>query len=48
MADAIGRLASASADELDRWSSNAHTAAREASWSARAATIVRTLVPDDG
>ena len=48
MADAIGRLASASADELDRWSSNAQAAARDASWSARAATIVRTFVPDDG
>jgi glycosyltransferase involved in cell wall biosynthesis len=46
MADAIGRLASASAEELDSWSSNAHVAARGASWSARAASIVRTLATD--
>ena len=48
MADAIGRVASASPSQLDHWSSNARAAAREASWSARAATIVRTLVPGNG
>lgn len=48
MADAIGRVASASPSELNRWSSNAHSTARGASWSARADTIVRTLVPTDG
>jgi len=47
MADAIGRVASASASELDRWSTSAHAAARSASWSARAATILRTIVPRD-
>jgi glycosyltransferase involved in cell wall biosynthesis len=47
MADAIGRVTSASSSELDRWSSNAHAAARAASWSTRAATIVRTLVARD-
>jgi hypothetical protein len=47
MADAIGRLASAPADELDRWSSNAQAAARRASWSARAASIVRALASGD-
>ncbi|HEU4863648.1 MAG TPA: glycosyltransferase [Candidatus Limnocylindria bacterium] len=45
LAAAIGRLASASAAELDGWSANAHAAARAASWSARAATIRDLLVP---
>jgi glycosyltransferase involved in cell wall biosynthesis len=48
MADAIGRIASARKSQLDRWSSNAHATARGASWSARAATIVRALVPGNG
>ena len=43
MAKAIGRLASAPGDELDRWSANARDAARAGSWSARATTILRTL-----
>lgn len=47
MADAIGRLMSAPPSELDRWSSNARAAARAASWSERAATIVQTLLPAD-
>ncbi len=42
---AIARLASASAADLDAWSTNAHAAARAASWSARAATIRDLLVP---
>lgn len=48
MADAIGRVASAPVEELDGWSSNARAAARAASWSQRAATIVRTLIARDG
>jgi glycosyltransferase involved in cell wall biosynthesis len=47
MADAIARVVSAPPSELDRWSSNAHAAARAASWSARAAVILRTLLPVD-
>jgi hypothetical protein len=46
MADAIGRLASAPPSELNRWSTNAHAAARSASWSVRATEIVRILVPN--
>ena len=45
MADAIGRVASASPSELDRWSANAHAGARSAAWSERATAIVRALVP---
>ena len=48
LADAVGRIASASTAELDRWSANAHAAARAASWSTRAETIVRTLLPANG
>ena len=48
MADAIGRIAAAPAGKLDAWSANAHAAARSASWSVRAATIVGTLVPSGG
>jgi hypothetical protein len=47
IADAIARVMSAPPSELDRWSSNAHAAARAASWPARAATILRTLLPAD-
>jgi hypothetical protein len=43
LAASIGRVASAPPAELDRWSANAHAAARSASWSARADIIVRTL-----
>lgn len=43
LADAITRFASASPDELDRWSANAHDAARGASWEHRARRIVDVL-----
>jgi glycosyltransferase involved in cell wall biosynthesis len=39
LAAAIGRLAGAPSDELDGWSRNAHSAARAASWAARAEAI---------
>lgn len=45
MAEAITRLASASVDQLDAWSGNAHTAARDASWSVRAHAILEVLTP---
>ena len=48
LAAAIGRVAAAPPSELEQWSTNARAAARAASWSTRAATIVRTLVPGDG
>ena len=41
---AMGRVASASAAELDAWSRNAHAAARGASWAARAMRIRDLLV----
>jgi hypothetical protein len=43
IADGIVRLASASADELDRWSTNASSAARAASWEDRAHRIIDLL-----
>jgi Glycosyl transferases group 1 len=45
LADAIGSLADAGPAQLDRWSANAHAAAREASWASRAEEIVRILLP---
>ncbi len=47
LAVAIGRLAAASAEELDAWSANARGAARAASWSGRASDIVSALVGAD-
>ena len=44
LAAAIGRLAAASAEELDAWSANARAAAGAASWSRRASEIVAALV----
>jgi glycosyltransferase involved in cell wall biosynthesis len=44
MAAGIERLAAASSDDLDRWSSAAAAAARAASWERRAENIVELLV----
>jgi hypothetical protein len=43
LAAGIGRIVSASSDELDLWSTNATSAARRESWSRRADRIVESL-----
>jgi glycosyltransferase involved in cell wall biosynthesis len=43
LAAAIGRLASAPSEQLDRWSRNAHVAARAASWARRAEDVREAL-----
>jgi hypothetical protein len=44
LADGVMRLASAPAEQLDRWSRNAHAAARASAWSERAVAIRDFLV----
>lgn len=43
MADALLRLLQADPAELDRWSANAHAAAREASWERRARQVLAAI-----
>jgi len=43
LAEGMARIASASSDQLDRWSRAAHAAAREASWLRRAVEILDRL-----
>jgi glycosyltransferase involved in cell wall biosynthesis len=43
VADGLRRLATASPEEIDRWSANATTAAERASWAARATGILAVL-----
>lgn len=45
-AEAITTLLAAPTNQIDRWSSNAHAAAVDASWANRAGTIVRLLATD--
>jgi hypothetical protein len=46
VATGIRRLLEAGPDQLDRWSENAHAAARGASWERRARRIVELIVRD--